>query len=728
VEIAAEDEPTLYTGGAESPIQKFQETYGAEMNVIRSRFVVVVKGQKPKVEAAVKRLRLFLHGGEGFTVARISVTEQALGVVIGKSGSKRAELEKKHEGVNLFIHRSNRITIRGPEDAVEACRVDILRLVSSVKVQQTMSLTPEEHEVLLSKPDALKRATYGIPVQVTVAEDSVKIRGFYSDVRDAQTFIKEVITGTYEAFIELEASELSCVRGACRDPSHFQRIQETSGAEIKLDLPSNSIIVCGKRSNVRKGKDLVVRFIEFLLPASFVRLKVSKPLHATVGEASALADLAASSGATITLDRDVNSIFIQSSDPEKVKKASDILKAKIKEAERFAFVISLEASDAWLIPLIIGKGGNRANTLRLDTGCHIDINKVDRTISVTGDDEANVAKAREQLENIIDESRRQCAFVELPEDLIAAFVGRGGSHIRSFSSENHVEIERMRKEPTKFKITGEEDNVEKASKAFKEWIDHWEMRQAGQTIAIEKSAIGAVLGKNGSVIDALQKEFNCKVEINREDLTLTVRGGTEEQREKAIEKISHIVGEDRERANGHGRRERGQHGNSNHQGDSHATNHDNSKPAPKSNDSMSTLDSRKDRSAEFATRPVGLTIVEKDASKPKNKKKNRNTNKGNNAQDISDEQTLQVGSSAGRSLFNLLVSETASNPEQQQHESSVSKKATAGVSLILNEEQWDSSTVSSAAIESSDPDDENGKNAGGAKPYIKSASGFTVRV
>ena len=188
VEIQPEDEPSLFAGGKESPIQQFQSEYGAELNVIRSRFVVLVKGQKEKVEAAVKRLNQFLHGGDGYTVSRMSVTEQALGVVIGKKGAKRGELEKKHAGVNLFIHRSNRITIRGPAEAVEACRIDILRLVSSVKIQQIMPLTPEEHE-MLSKPDAMRRATQGIPVQVNLTDEAVKIRGIFADVRDAQNMM-----------------------------------------------------------------------------------------------------------------------------------------------------------------------------------------------------------------------------------------------------------------------------------------------------------------------------------------------------------------------------------------------------------------------------------------------------------------------------------------------------------------------------------------------------------
>lgn len=298
VEISAEDEPTLLAGGSDSPIQSFQTEFGAELAVVRSRYVVIVKGAKSNVEAAVRRLKQFLHGGDGYTVSRISVTDQALGVVIGKGGSKRAELEKNHEGVSLFIHRTNRITIRGPEEAVEACRVDIIRLVSSVKVQQVLPLTPEQRETL-NKGDALRRATNGIPVTVNVTDDSVKIRGVYQDVRDAKAMLSEVITGVYEARVELESSQLACVRGACRDPSHFQRMQESTNAEVKLDISTNSVVITGKRSNVRKAKNLVVSFLEFLLPSDFSRLKISKPLQTTVGEAAALADVAAVSGASV---------------------------------------------------------------------------------------------------------------------------------------------------------------------------------------------------------------------------------------------------------------------------------------------------------------------------------------------------------------------------------------------------------------------------------------------
>lgn len=729
VQISAEDEPTLLTGRSESQINKLATEFEVELSLNRSRLVVQAKGMKEKVQAAVKRLNQFLHGGDGHTVSRITVTQQALGVVIGKSGSKRAELEKKHEGVNLFIHHSNRITIRGPEAHVEACRVEILRLVSSVRIQQVVAITPEQHEKL-SKPDVVRRATNGIPVQVNLTAESLKIRGIFADVRDAQALLEEQMTGTYKIRVELEAAQLTSVRGATRDESHFSRMRESTGAAISLDNQSGAIIISGKRFQVKKAKALVVGFLEFLLPKNFARLPLSKPLHTTVGESAALAEIAAVSGASVGLDRDLSCIQVQSSDSEKVAKAVAVLKERIDEAEKLVFVVTFEHTEQWLIPLIIGKGGNRVNSLRMESGCQIDVNKAERSVSIIGEDESSVTKAKEALLQIIETSRRQCAFVEIPQEAIAAFLGRGGSHIRSFALDHSVEIERLRKDRNKVKITGEEANVQSAKNAVVEWVAGWEEREAGLSIEINNASIPAIVGRSGSTITAIQKEFNCRVDINRENSTLTIRGGTPAKRQDALAKIQSVIEEDKQsqearrqarEANGNGYHAT----NGNHKENGAPKNDNNDTAANGDNGNpIGTIDGRKDRRGEFAAQPVGLTIVE---SKPK-RKRNRNKNKG--TKDISDDSTLQVGTAAGRKLFNLLVSESSANAGDIRHNqpSAVSNNK-AG--LMVADEQWDSSTVSSAAI-GSDQGEENGLGGtviqGSSKPYIKSASGFTVRV
>ena len=93
---------------------------------------------------------------------------------------------------------------------------------------------------------------------------------------------------------------------------------------------------------------------------------------------------------------------------------------------------------------------------------------------------------------------------------------------------------------------------------------------------------------------------------------------------------------------------------------------------------------------------------------------------------ISKERTVVPtgGTDAGQSLFNLLVSDNS--PEIIGKGLSPSRSS----SVALIDEQWDSSTVSSAAISSSiDTEEDNRENVFLVdKSSYKSTSGFTVRV
>ena len=715
LDISPEDEPALLVGGSDSAISNLSSELGVSLSIVKARYVLVIKGLKHKVEVAVKRVNQFLYGGDGHTVSRIAITEQSLGVVIGKGGAKRAELEKKYEGISLFIHKSNRITIRGPEQAVEGCRIDILRLVSSMKIQEVLDVTPEQHAIL-NKPEVIRRATNGIPVQVTLTEESVKIRGFFADVRDAKAMLKEQLFGFYEARKELDPSQLNCVRGACRNDGHFKRMEEISDAKVSLDVAASAIVITGKRSNVKRAKVLVVEFIDFLLPSDFAHLKISKPLHATVGDASVLADVAAVSGATVIFDRDTSCIEVQSSDPVKVKKAADILKSKIEEAEKLAFVVTLDQSDSWLIPLIIGKGGNRVNAFRLEFGCQVEISKEQRSITVNGDSEEIVAKAKKGLDAIIDAARRECAFVQIPADAVASFMGRAGANIQVFAREHGVEIERLKKESTMFKISGAEGNVQAGKAAIASFVAGWEERSAGTTIEVDKNAIPAIIGKGGQNISFIQNEYKCTVAIDREKSTVSVRGGSEALREKALEKINQIIAEDKASYEARQRERQGRHAQETEEAEAPGTD---KLPTVKAKNNGATPNSeKKDRTSEFAARPVGLTIVENDKAK---KKRVRNKNK---TTDISDDSTLQVGTTAGRNLFNLLVTERSIPNPDDKNISLVSNGA-----RVATIDQWDSSTLSSAKDDSSGIDEErSGLVRGTNKSYIKSESGFIVRV
>ena len=695
IKYAPEDEKALLMGGSSCIVNKLSQELNMDLSVVRSSHVIVARGKKDYVLAAKKKLNQFLHGGDGYSVSKLVVSEQAVGAVIGKGGSRRVELEDKHDGVNIIIDRgSGVVTMRGPEESVKSCRTEILKIVSSVRVQESMPITSQQHAEL-SKPELIRRLTSGIPVQVTLTDEDVKVRGIFTDVRDALALLKAHLTGVYESHVQLDSSQYEKISGACRDPSHFNRMKESTNAEIELDPSTSSIVICGKRGSVKKAKILFMGFLDFLLPSNFEHIKIPKAFHSTVASAASLADVAVVSGASVVLDRDLNSIQVQSSGPEKVKAAAALIKTKMTEAEKLVFVLPVSQNEAWIIPAIIGKGGQKINSISTAANCRIDVSKQELMITVTGEDEGSVTKAREALIAAVDKARRECVFVQLPRDSVSAFVGKAGAHIQQFAAEHGVEVERVRKEESKLKITGQENSVSAAKAAVLEWIKVWEENNAEISIPVEKSMIPAVLGKDGSVINVIQRDSGCRIDIDRGSSMVTVRGSTVEKRNEAIQKIKDIIAEtqatekEREQKKERDAEERADR--------SKVEKMQPTSPKPVDENSM---DSRKDRTAEFASRPVGLTEGNGRVSKLKDGKSGKKSN----------EDFPLVETAAGRNLFGLLVSDSGLDADDRE----------AAIRPGL-------STASEGHLSSSDSSS-NGDLADDGPVYVKSASGFAVRV
>jgi predicted PilT family ATPase len=660
VAVTEEDMDALLSGGKQSKIVQLSAELKISLSVDRNRYVIIVRGSDDKVKATVERLIQFLNGGDGHSVAKITVIEQLVGVVIGKGGKTRKELEEKHEGVSINISKSHRISIRGPEDNVSACRVEMLKMVASARVTQTVAVTEEQHKTL-EKNDTIKRTMQGVPVQINISDGTAIIRGYFHDVRDAVSLLNEQLTGVYSSAMELDAAQFSKARGACRDPGHFERIETTSGAKVTLDLSAGSIVISGKRSNVKKAKDDLFLFLDFLLPNEFARVKISKPLQSVVGQATTLAEISANSGgSTVYLDRDLSSIIVHSSDTDKVVSATKLVEEKIKEGEKLAYVLQIDPSEAWLIPVIVGKNGVQMSALQ-KSGCFMHVSKESRTVTVTGRSEEAVATAKESLISLVEKARKENLCMPLTEEAIPSFVGKGGAHIREISKKHGVDIQLMRKghTGTQLKITGNESSVTSAKKEIDEWIAARDDANGSITILANRHQLQAVIGNKGETALSLRDEFSCRIDIDWKALNVTVRGGIRDRRENAVEKIKSIMAQaaaPKPEALPQEPRE---------------APHTRERVLSKDSTSKDEFVAKANRGSEYPTQPVGLTIAPK---RERNKK------------DAAVDSLVQTGTAAGWSLFQLLVSD----PE-------AAYKVVPAGNRKASYETWDSSTVSSGA-------------------------------
>jgi len=543
VPITDEDGEALCFGGRKSKISQFSEEMDVKLQIDRVNFCVILCGSKEKVDETVKKLNQFLYGGNGFSVVKFTLNEQVVGIVIGKGGKTRQQLEQKYDGVTINISKAHVVTIRGPSQIVSDCWVEIAKMVASARVTQSISVS-DEQKATLEKKEYTKKIFYQMHVNLTTTNDKVVVKGTFHDVRDAVSLLNEMLTGEYKTLIELEASRFTKVRNTARDPSHFERMESECGAKIELDLKAGSIYISGTRNNVKRAKDQLYIFLDFLFPNEFNRLKITKPLYTSVGQASALAEISAAvGGVAIHLDRDLSLVVIRSIDKEKVSRATELVKEKMKEAERLAYVFDINASDSWIIPVIIGKKGGNISLLRSKSpGCKIDISKESRTITILGESEEIVQEVRKAILAAIEKARSENVFVSIENTHIAPFLGKGGSHVKELSAKYGVVIQKVKKGHCNFKISGDMFEVKSAKEAIDTWLDMREKANATLEMTLERNHdMAAIIGPKGIVARSIEEDYKCRIDVDKKTLIVTVRGPSEGQREAATSKMKELI-------------------------------------------------------------------------------------------------------------------------------------------------------------------------------------------
>mmetsp|Transcript_50614 Transcript_50614/g.61045 ORF Transcript_50614/g.61045 Transcript_50614/m.61045 type:complete len:1310 (+) Transcript_50614:177-4106(+) len=722
-EIELDDEPVLFHGGSDNIMVKLENIHDVFMKFIKASHSVVIRGVKENVDAALKELEQFMIGGDGFQVVKLKVPDFSVGVIIGKGGSNIAKLEKDYEGVVVDLLRtSGMLSIRGPENAVRGCRSSVITTLATIRVTDTIVISPEQR-VGLARPEVMKKITDGLGAQITLSDHSVKIRGIPIDVKDAKALVLEQLNGIFEATIDLEASQLSKVSKAVKDFSHFQRIKEMSKADLTLDTLTSAIVISGKRGNVKKAKNQLFGFLDFLLPSEFAKVKVTRALLRKVGEPVSLAKISADTGAFVTIDRELGCIQARSIRPDEVKLAVEQINERIIECEKLNYILRLDSNDSWLLPKIIGKGGATVQALQSDTGCAVDIYKDEFIVAVSGEDEEAVAAAKLSLDNIIEKARRECVFIDIPDSAMSAFIGKAGSNIKKLSETNGVEIERLRKDPSRIRIQGDEVSVQTGKIAIMQWVKQWESKNIGISLSVDKNLIPVILGKQGSNVNAIQQETGCRIDIDRRSSTITVRGESEASKDDAMARIKQTIQDEKDKEETKRlekeARQRAQAEEeaakkaakavaicANTQNNAKTVESEVSRNKQNQDDGFKPID----RSSEFAVKPVGLSsngnsqLNKVLANGKRNKKKVGDGSKEKVIASVK-EQNKPQGTAAANNLFQMLVSDTQpTQSKRDEHES-------------LGSESPSSST-----------DDISTEPVTQPKTFYKSASGFSIRL
>ena len=542
MDVTKDDIQALLSGGKTCKLSELATETGVSLHAPRERQVVAARGEKSKVLHALKMVRSFLYGGEDISVVKITVDEDVIGSVLGKNGKHRTELENRYESVSIVVGRvDNVMTIRGVQPEVEACRLDVLTLMASAKVTQKV-VTTEETAKKIEKTRFHRRLMQTIPVQITLQDAAFSIRGLKDDVRDAVSILEEQCGKEYQTGYYLDDGMFKRLQEVWRDPSGLKRIEHSSGAKLSMDEKSCAVVFSGKRSSVERAKLDTLKFFEFLFSSQFTRLTVTNQILVSLGKSGCIPQVTATCCARLIIDRDLKSILVFAENQDAVEKSRAALQAAVEHESKLVSVLQLEENEDWIVSLLLGKNGAQIKSLRKQTACRLDMDSRARRLTISAEDENKVARGREMVDEIVEKARKECVFVSIPNEHMAAFVGRSGAHIKEFSEKHMVEVQVMKKGKPAVRLTGTENAVQQAKEAVGAFISDRQGRlqeeQALLSFRLKRDQLPVVIGPKGSCIRGLEREFGCKIDVDKGTSIVTVRG---RKRVEAVEKIKQIA-------------------------------------------------------------------------------------------------------------------------------------------------------------------------------------------
>lgn len=537
VEVPYERSEGSLLGRRDSILRTLEKTGDVRVFQAKQRAIVEIRGIEEKAKAAAEEVKRFLYGGDGLVVEKMSIPSTVIGAIIGKSGSNIAKLEKEYPDVNIDVSSmSSLATLRGPEEQIKLCAGAILQDVVNIAANDNVTITPEVH-TFLSKTSNIRKVTNDLPVNITLSSSSVRLRGNCFDVAFVKANLLEVLSGDYEGSISLMPSLFSNVSTSPQVGTFTENIQNRTSTSIIFDTETQSLKVKGKKSNVRFAKNLFIEGLEKEFPQFITVRKTPKHLSKVVSKAKTYIGIAAKTGCMILFDHDTRSFLLQSSSTDSISEGLDAINEHAKECEKLVKIIDVDSSESWLLFNLIN---NREPLKEIEetSNTKIDIIIDESIISITGEGSES---AKEQIETTMTQMRKENAFLDIPESSMTQFIGNSSRHINGLAGTYGINIDRVKKYPTRIRLHGSESGVRSAVEAVYSWVKKWEEKNQGITVELDEETLLCLMdNKPTGSKRKIQRKCGVKLDVCVSESNLTIRGGKNSSPDLALQELDSL--------------------------------------------------------------------------------------------------------------------------------------------------------------------------------------------
>ena len=213
---------------------------------------------------------------------------------------------------------------------------------------------------------------------------------------------------------------------------------------------------------------------------------------------------------------------------EKDAVAQAIAKVETLRAELASRTIEMAVNGAQ-IDMLLNQKAAVVQALEQEFGCLISVESAKGSMKVVVDE----ARREETVEAINAKLATVCTErVEIPECLLALFVGPKGSNINAMRQAHDTKAELAK---GVLEISGKEENVAAMKKAVEEWL---EQHTIAEIPAERQLAREALIGEKGAKIQSLRKELAVEIQIEEGKVVVI---GAPENVEKAVATLTQLL-------------------------------------------------------------------------------------------------------------------------------------------------------------------------------------------
>ena len=403
--VLDEEQQGLLIGKRGATIAQLQEETGCSLEIKKPTGTLTVAGPTAAVNTTEELIDELLRDQRRME-ATLKFDPEQKGTLLGKNGSTINRIQQESNGAQLEISRGEECTIRiwGPSAAVARARQSLVSLLYlDAKSVQVVEVPSDLIDLVIGRGERVKKLEeeYAVRIDSSRSADKsepskLKFRGSVEGVKAAVAQVSSLIEKEkkIEKTLQVESQHIGLLLGA--KGSTIGRIQQESGAVLDVQ-------------KVSKEKDN--------------------------GEGSKSSSIPKDGSQAVT----VRGNALQ------VKKAMAALEAVLQYNAECTEEVTVTTQ---MMPLLIGRGGEEINRIRLETGAAIDGERYDPkaaksdekpTLKLRGTKEA-VAKAKEMIEKSIEAHKNVTESVVLPWHAIDVLIGQNGEKLKALESTYAVNI------------------------------------------------------------------------------------------------------------------------------------------------------------------------------------------------------------------------------------------------------------------------------------------------